>query len=556
MQAAVSKYKPRVIFCIITLLYSATYFFVFKGFNGTDDLHYAMLAARMVNGNYNPFSSGDIFSGRILLIAWQALLYYVGGVHVFTTQLSTLLAVVFACYLTVFSLLRASTAATACIASAMFYFNPVLFNAAKGIFPDIYVIICGVITLIFWNKSLQQIPVFKNILYGAGIGLALVAGIFFKETILVFFVLLVCLAFIYRSRQAAITSLAMLGTLAVCGALVAVWYYHYTGNVLFRLAQVKNSSYLNPCSYDALPSSYLVARLTYEPWKGFIIFGFYPVVLAAALIIYNLFLYKPLEIFKNSFVLCFFILLATGLYFPFSLNGYQPLCGDVRHFLFLLPLAVCAVAPYITANIETAKTAKWFFAAGITCPVCVAATGDKWQWMIWGLMAVYFLLTKLVAAKISIAFKTVAFAAVLWLCMPYQLFYNNSNWFSNITQLNRQLTGSYYYFPDHDNMMHWQLLHGFNSNIHMYDLDSSPFKIFRLYYEKMDTSVFHPGWLLVNTKYIARSPAYLHSIDSLQKSGYFTQQQTVGNVRALYLATPSRLSYIQQLTANDVKVVR
>jgi hypothetical protein len=350
--------------------------------------------------------------------------------------------------------------------------------------------------------------------------------------------------------------MATIATVLLCGLLTGAWYYYYTGDVFFRLTQVQNSYYYNPCSYDIIPAWYLVARLTYQPWRDFIIHGFYPVIFTAGLILYSLFLYKPLAIFKDAFVQCFFVLLITGLYFPFSVKGYQPLCGDVRHFLFLLPLAVCAVCRYTEVNIKEGKTIKWATISLIVLILCMASTPDKWQWMMWCFFIVYFTLLKISAHKIPLTIKATAFAILLWLCMPYTLFYRNSNWFADMQQLNKQLPGTHYYFADHDNMVHWKLLHQFSDTIHTYDMDAYPFKIFALYYEKIDTAHFNPGWFLVNTKYSERSDGFANTIDSLQQKKYFSSQINIGDMRAMYLQQPAQLYYIKALVENDVKVMR
>ena len=95
----------------------------FFGFNGSDDLHYAMLAANTLKGTYTPFAPMDIFSGRILLIAWQALIYYTGGIGVFTTQAGTIVTAVVCCYLTIFKLGKLAAWQPVIAGTALFYFN-------------------------------------------------------------------------------------------------------------------------------------------------------------------------------------------------------------------------------------------------------------------------------------------------------------------------------------------------------------------------------------------------------------------------------------------------
>lgn len=538
------------------MVYVATRIVIFKGFDGTDDLHYSMLASRMLKGTYSPFVENDIFSGRVLLIAWQALIYRVGGINIFTTQAPAVFAMLLSCYLTVFKLLRAKGANLVLVATSFFYFNPVLTNATKGMLPDIYVVLAGVSVLILWHKSLTESSPKRNLLFGAYAGVTIAACMFFKETILLFIVLVACLTFIKRSRQAVITCMAIMATLLVCAILIAGWYYHYTGDMFFRLQQIQNSNYYNPCSYDILPASYIIERLTYGPWKEFITYGFYPVIFAVAFIVHALLRYKPSSLFKDIYLQYFVILLIAALYFPFSLKGYQPLCGDIRHFLFLLPFGVCAVSGYMVNDIENGKTTKWIIISFILVLLCVISTPDKWQWMEWCFFIIYFIVVKLIKPQSLSQVKVFILAVVLWLCMPYYLFYRNSNWFADMQKLDKQISGAHYYFADHDNMMHWKLLHGFSDSAHCYNMDASPFKIFQLYYEKVDSTAFYQGWFLVNTKYSERSDVFFNTIDSLQRQNYFIKQLTSGDMKALYIEVPAQLTLVKNLVENDIKVMR
>lgn len=126
MSRVFSKHGLQYIFTFITIIYIASYWITFKGFNGSDDLHYAMLASNLLHGKYNPFAVNDIFAGRIFLIAFQALLYLTGGINIYTTQLGTMAVTVVCCYLTSFKIIQFRNPSSVIVSSALFYFNPVL----------------------------------------------------------------------------------------------------------------------------------------------------------------------------------------------------------------------------------------------------------------------------------------------------------------------------------------------------------------------------------------------------------------------------------------------
>ena len=174
----------------------------------------------------------------------------------------------------------------------------------------------------------------------------------------------------------------------------------------------------------------------------------------------------------------------------------------------------------------------------------------------WGMFIIYFLLQKFVRASLTANVKLAGFALALWLCMPYNIFYKNSNWFAGMQQLNKQLTGTHYYFADHDNMAHWNLLHGFNDSIHVYNLDTTPFKIFKLYYEKQDSTAFYPGWFVVNTQYSEHSDGFMQRMDSLSRSTYFARTMIKGDMRAMYVEQPAQLATLKKMVDGDTKVLR
>jgi hypothetical protein len=103
-------------------------------------------------------------------------------------------------------------------------------------------------------------------------------------------------------------------------------------------------------------------------------------------------------------------------------------------------------------------------------------------------------------------------------------------------------------------MMHWKLLHGFDSSFHSYNLEKEPFKVFVPYYEKPE--VFHPGWFIVNKKYTTRSPEFLNRVDSLKHMGYFSKQISIEDVSAFFISNPSQLFYLKTIIAEDVEVFR
>jgi hypothetical protein len=134
--------------------------------------------------------------------------------------------------------------------------------------------------------------------------------------------------------------------------------------------------------------------------------------------------------------------------------------------------------------------------------------------------------------------------------MPYRLFFNNSDWFSNMKILSTKLQGKCFYFPEHDNMMNWKLLHGFDKKVHAFNLGTNTYKPATIYYERPDSLHFQPGWLIRNRKFAKRSDLFVAKIDSLERANYFSKDISVGDVDGFLIDSKSQLSYIRTLDSN------
>ncbi len=552
MSKSESKYYLLSRFITITLICLLTRYFIFNGFNGTDDLHYARLASDMVKGRYSPFVAEDIFSGRILLVAWQALIYFIGGVNIFTTQAGTIIAIVLSCYFTVFRLLPVKNITTVIIASALFYFNPVLTEATIGVLPDIYILLAGIILLLLWRNVIKEKKRSKLFFKSFLIGVIIFVAMFFKENALIFFPFIICLAVIHRKQNGLIAGFISILTFSA-GIILSAWMYaHYTGDVFFRVKQIESSTYFNPCSYEMLPLHDLIIRMTYGVWKEFIVNGFYPVLLASIILVLKFTFDKNLKLKEHQESVYFILLLLLSLYFPFSFKGYQPLCYKARHFLFLLPFAVSVCAIFLDKNLKNNRSLLlWIPASLILSVVCVISTPDKWRWMTCISLFIFFLLQNIFSPKLFNPFKLILFSLIFWLSISPGIFYRNNYWFGNTQQLSTILQGNYFYFPEHDNMMNWKLLHGFSDSCHTYNLEKEPFKIFQAYYESPDTSAFHPGWFIVNNVYSKSQSKFPEALKKMKETNFFSRQECYGNICAYYLDTKDQFKIIQNLLASD-----
>jgi len=552
LKNGLSTYRCELIFVFVTIIYLISRWLTFKGFTGEDDLHYAMLASNMVHGNYDPFVPGDIFAGRILLIAFQSLLYGLGGISIFTTVFGTMLVTTLCSYLTAFKLIETRSAGTVLVSSSLFYFNPVLNDSTVGVLPDVYIVLAGIIVVLLWRNVINERPrltIFRNAIF---IGLTSFAAMFFKETALIFVPFCCCMALVEKRFLAFKAALIAIVTFSVLGILAGLMYHHFTGDFFFRAHQMQSASYSNPCNYASVGQGRLVTRLTYDVWTNFMSASFYPVIFGSLIILLRLIFDKTYSLKKDRLAMYFVILVLLSLYFPFSLKGYQPLCYKPRHFLFLLPLGVAVTTAVLTAASSEKRLLRLcVITSAVLFVSCVALTKEKWYWMTYAFLLVYFLWRSLFSSN-SLFHKVryPLFACVLWIYMPYRLFFRNSDWFKDMQVLSTKLGGNYFYFPEHDNMMNWKLLHGFGKQIHAFNLGTNTFKPPTLYYEHLDTLSFNTGWLIINRKFATRSDFFLARIDSLAQANYFSKQISRGDVDAFFINRSSQLSYLRSLASN------
>ncbi|MBG9378157.1 phospholipid carrier-dependent glycosyltransferase [Panacibacter sp. DH6] len=230
MKAVTEKNKPYWIFVCITLTYIFFSWITFRGFNGTDDLHYAMLASELLKGRYNPFNENDIFSGRILLISYQALIYYIGGVNIITSQLGTMLATILCAYLTVFKLISKSSNNRVICAAALFYFNPVLPASDLTIMPDVYVMLAGLLVILLWKKTLDKSRESGKIIPFFLIGLIIFMALFFKENALVYLPFILLIAVLERKDYGLKPAFIITASFILLVFISGLLYYHYTNN--------------------------------------------------------------------------------------------------------------------------------------------------------------------------------------------------------------------------------------------------------------------------------------------------------------------------------------
>ena len=332
--------------------------------------------------------------------------------------------------------------------------------------------------------------------------------------------------------------------------LTGIYYHFNTGNALFKISQIETSDYKYLPNYH-IEKSILLIRLTIGPWQTFVGQGFYPVVIAAGILITKCFSKGTKFLIYQFYPLAFFILLLIGLYFPFSISPFHPLKSECRQFLFLLPwaAAICTNYLYILFR-PTQKNDKLFWIFPVLLVCCMMSTRNKWEWMIYLLTTILFSFRYILEMKRS--FSIYLISSIFFLSVLEIIFFNFSPWFSEMQVLEKRIPDNCFYFADHDNMMHYELLRKFDfKKSSFFNLEKDPFFILDNYTSSPNDHPFKPGWLICNRAYTIRSGKFFSEIDSLTSLNLFSRTIKFPHINAYFIEDRKKLNIIQRLVLLD-----
>jgi 4-amino-4-deoxy-L-arabinose transferase-like glycosyltransferase len=317
--------------------------FGYLGHYGFDDMEYARVAARLANGE---FDAGNHYSFRITLVGLTALSYKLFGINDWASALPPLIFFIGTLVL-IYSILKDESGPILTIGLALFSLNNWTFFYSDKLMPD------GAVTFFaflfcYAIYSYRYLPrKMPELAYSLLAALALFLCFNSKETVVLLAPLVAWLmvADIVQKRSGRFW-LQFVGFSLVMLACYLVVCQVAFGNAITRFNAIVANSYLNSCSYDQLPFSETLKRITFGLAKLFLtqdmILGFLVVLLAFFFIPVKQIL--KLSDRKSFFIVSSVVLMFSANFMSISVTSYIPMCADPRHYLFIVPVVAVAAA--------------------------------------------------------------------------------------------------------------------------------------------------------------------------------------------------------------------
>lgn len=335
---------------IVTLILNHYYFFY--GYFGYDDMHYSKLSYLLLKGESD---FADHYSYRWTILYLTALSYYFFGISDFATAFPALM-LSFGILFLIFINFKDSVFL---LISTLLLFFSIRWNVfyTDKLMPDMFVsffLFTAWLSFVRWSKNNHY---------------------YFYSTV---FVISLFLAFLSKGTAILITPLLILyfildfksGNLAkwkypiLMGGFLIILYigliYVLTGHPFSRFYAIQDNSYFNSCSYNEMPISETLDRVT----SGFLkliwnesLIIFLVIVFIAKL--YAFFYVKSTKSKKriNFYSNTVLVLFLSMNFMTISLDSYNPTCLDIRHYLFAVPIMSVCVG-YILKDLGLSKSSK------------------------------------------------------------------------------------------------------------------------------------------------------------------------------------------------------
>ncbi|TVR85941.1 MAG: hypothetical protein EA411_11770 [Saprospirales bacterium] len=311
------------------------YQFFHSGYFGYDELQYTELAAQVLSGDFS--HELNLFAYRWSIILPLALFYSLFGIGDFANMLPSMIALLLIVFL-VLDLMKQYGVGFRILAVLFLVCSAIHLMYLVKPMPDLLVELGFLICFLGWyghnyrgksaiNSSLS--------LVGGGIFIFLA-----KESFLILYPFFLALLIydLRAGKKKKFWALTIGGLLAFL-CLYFLYFWFSTGNPIIRVDALFHDRYISECTYEYQPIEVLLRRVLYEMWLSFIRFG------ALISLGFLILLHKSYRLpAAEKFILVSYAgVLLLSNFMTISYSSYVPLCDDVRHFLFVYPIAAAVL---------------------------------------------------------------------------------------------------------------------------------------------------------------------------------------------------------------------
>lgn len=384
-------------------------------------MEYAEMAYKLLSGDTD---YSNHFTYRFSIIIPTAIAYFFFGVNDWSSSIPPMIASSLVLLL-VYRLLKKESIATISIALSMTLFSEWFLFYGNKLMVDIYVCL-GVLSLIYSMYQVRFCQPKSTIKYALLFALSLLFSFMAKGTIILILPLLLFLFLhdIIRREQLLFWEKSIFFSFLVL-LLYFILLHVLTGDFTSRFAAIELNGYVNRCSYVLQETTVVFKRITRDffemlrnegPAWGFIF------------VITALFFNRKLHFFSLKTPLSFFLvssllLLFSSNFMSISLSGYNPMCIDLRHYLWLIPVSAIATSLLIK---ETSFDKKFQVTAlSLLCFLCLNTflSESKLLWKLYFPLSSLFLVFVIVKNQF---FRNTAFPVLFAVIFMIQPFYISS----------------------------------------------------------------------------------------------------------------------------------
>jgi hypothetical protein len=339
------------------------FYFFHGGYLGYDELEYAYLAQQLLDGSFT--HGNNLYAHRYAGFVPLALSYVVFGIDDFANFSVTLLTLLSLIFL-ILKMLPTVSTASKWLAALLMICHPIHLLYLEKPMPDIIVSL-GFLLCFYGYYQIRFVanayPIKAATLFITGAILTFLA----KETFLIFYpyFLALFLSDLLQKQRWSFWKWTLLGGVSFL-AIYLLSYQIFLGDAFARIEAIFTNRYLSACTYEIQPTAVLLQRIAYALWLDFVRHVFLlPLIFVPML-------WKSANPEIKFLTKSWLALLLLSNFMTISYTQYVPLCNDVRHFLFTLPVGAILFAHGLTQLPDLKWIAKIWMAAVILSMLCLS----------------------------------------------------------------------------------------------------------------------------------------------------------------------------------------